>query len=640
VVVALALSLLCAVPAAAQDPDAPAGALAHWLPNERWVYQHWLPYDERRLERLLGVDRGAIWRHLRDDHAHSLAQLARRRGMRPGALATRLVAPRRGRVPARRVALLRSRALRTLTQGHLAQHILFHSLHQTAIPNRAMDIFGVAPGEFRRLRRAELSPLQIGRLHGRSAAEMHRGSVAALRRMARRGVRGKAMTARQARLLLDRQIRQVPRWLGQSRYNGPPQTSPDAKPVLPAADFANNPSLSDDGRRVVWDAYRVTIPEARRLGEIRVVGMDLDRARRFEVSHAGARVGLPRSAYNSVLSADGRTVVYEVSEGNLNFAKRYGAMHVLAQRVGGGAPVEVSHPAARRGTPSRTAYNPSVSRDGSVVAFEATDAGRGGAPSRNGVWAARVARTADGGALVRASEPSRVLFGPRVTGDGRSAVLTVATAAGRAQVHLVPLGGGRSVLVSRASGARGPAADADAHDPAASADGSVVAFASSAGNLGRRGPRSRVWVRDVARARTTAVSGRGWASDPAVSADGRFVAFVTRPLRRGRPHPERASLWLHDRRSGRTVLVSRRDGPDGARADGASTEPSVSADGRRVAFTSTAGNLARGKPRGIAGVFVRDLGAGTTRLVSTHTPLGAARRSARREPHDGHGARG
>jgi hypothetical protein len=441
-VAVLAFCGALAAPASAQDPDAPKGRLAHWLPNERWVYQHWLPYDEGRLERLLGVDRGAIWRHLRDDHARNLAQLARRRGMTAGELATRLVVPWRGRAPARRVALLRSRALRTLTQGHLAQHILFHSLHQTAIPNRAMRIFGVAPDEFRRLRRAELSPLQIGRLHGRSAAAMHRGSVAALRRMARRGVRGQALTPRQARLLLDRQIRQVPRWLGQRRYNGPPQTSKDATPVLPAADFANNPSISDDGRRVVWDAYRVRIPEARRLGEIRVVGADLERgatARRLEISHPpGERGGLPSSAYNASLAGDGRTVVYEASEGNLNFAKRYGAMQVLARRLHapGEVAVRVSHPPSRMGAPARTAYNPSVSSDGRVVAFEATDAGAGGAPSRNGLWAARVAEAADEGALVEALAGARVVFGPRVTADGRSVVFTAAGSTGVASFEV------------------------------------------------------------------------------------------------------------------------------------------------------------------------------------------------------------
>jgi hypothetical protein len=66
--------------------------------------------------------------------------------------------------------------------------------------------------------------------------------------------------------------------------------------------------------------------------------------------------------------------------------------------------------------------------------------------------------------------------------------------------------------------------------------------------------------------------------------------------------------------------VSRATGAGGATADGQSAEPAVSADGTRVAFTSTAANLDRRKPGGLTGVFLRDLRTGTTTLLSTHTP--------------------
>src|SRR5688500_13627716 len=88
------------------DSEAPAGAPPHWLPSEPWVMQHWLPYDERRLYALLEIDRGDIWRWLRDD-TRSLADLARLRGWQPEALAAALVAPWREelRDPARLVTL-------------------------------------------------------------------------------------------------------------------------------------------------------------------------------------------------------------------------------------------------------------------------------------------------------------------------------------------------------------------------------------------------------------------------------------------------------------------------------------------------------------------------------------------------------
>src|SRR3954451_3786480 len=116
------------------DSLAPPGAPAHWLPPEDWVYNHWLPYDEGRLYALLGVTRGDIWRQLRDDH-HNLAELARAHGWpSPERLAAALVAPRAGEVSPATLRVLRARALRTITQGHLAQHLFFHSLHQFTIP--------------------------------------------------------------------------------------------------------------------------------------------------------------------------------------------------------------------------------------------------------------------------------------------------------------------------------------------------------------------------------------------------------------------------------------------------------------------------------------------------------------------------
>src|SRR6478736_4637309 len=145
------------------DSEAPPGSPPHWLPNETWVMQHWLPYDETRLYSLLGVTRGDVWRWLRDD-TRNLAGLAAQQGYPdPQVLARKLVEPGRQ-------AVLESRALRTLTQGHLSQHMFFHSLHQNAIPDAAPKIFGTSTTRFRDLRRSELSPLMICRLNGLSRA--------------------------------------------------------------------------------------------------------------------------------------------------------------------------------------------------------------------------------------------------------------------------------------------------------------------------------------------------------------------------------------------------------------------------------------------------------------------------------------
>ncbi|MEA2188151.1 MAG: hypothetical protein QOK16_3162, partial [Solirubrobacteraceae bacterium] len=96
-------SLLCVAalglpaPAAAQDSAAPDGADPSWLPNEEWVNMLWLPFDEQRLERVLGRTRGEIFRWTRIDASNTLAQLGRRRGMSPDEVASRLVAPRKSK---------------------------------------------------------------------------------------------------------------------------------------------------------------------------------------------------------------------------------------------------------------------------------------------------------------------------------------------------------------------------------------------------------------------------------------------------------------------------------------------------------------------------------------------------------------
>ena len=361
--------------AGAVDSEAPPGSPPHWLPGEAWVSNHWLPYDERRLYRLLHIRRSDVWLQLRDDR-HDLAQLARRRGWSAGRLAAALVSPWRNDVDPARLRLLRGRALRTLTQGHMAQHIFFHSLHQFAVPSHARRIFGVRRDRFLRLRRAEFSPVQIGMLYGRSPGRVQAAVIDTLRDRARAGVRSRSTPAAQARLLLSRQVSQVPRWLQQARYNGPPLTHHRGhnrgallhKPV----NYASNPAISADGAHVAYEAYEQRLPVALQRGEINVFTRPVGAGNPGLVSAPIA--GKPRSAYNAAISRDGRFVAYELSAGNLNFAKRYGRIQIEVHDNVTGSTVRVGAPQAGAGR-SRSAFNPSLSADGRRLAFAGTTAG-------------------------------------------------------------------------------------------------------------------------------------------------------------------------------------------------------------------------------------------------------------------------
>jgi Tol biopolymer transport system component len=605
------------------DSEAPADAPAHWLPPEDWVYNHWLPYDESRLYALLGVTRGAIWRTLRDDR-RNLARLAATHGWPdPTRLAAALVAPRGHDVMPATLALLRSRALRTLTQGHLSQHLLFHSLHQFAIPSEAPEIFGVTDAVFRALRRGEQSPLEIARVNGRSPSRVEALAAAVLRERAGFGVDSGAMTARQGRLLLRRQLSQLPRWLAQVRYNGPPPTH-DGRLTRKPRDFAANPALSDDGRRVVFEAYEQKLPLALARGEISVRSGSFAGGPGRDVSFNPARRA-PRSAYNPTISGDGRRVAFESAEGNLNFAKRYGQIHVFVKDTRTGRARRIAPPSARPGV-SRSEYDPVLAAGGRHVAYEAQRRGGQSAVyvtdlrSGRATLASRATRSAAGA--------DRGVYDPAISGDGSKVAFTTAASNlgvgdlhGRTQVFVRDLRARTTTLVSRASGARDAIADGDSADAAISRDGRFVAFASTARNLaGRpRGHASRIYVRDLRTGRTRAVSDpRGFALAPSISADGGVVAYAS--ISAGR-----SLVLVRDlRRGGPARAASRASGPHGALADGASSDAAISADGRRVAFTSAAANVSGAKPDDRRGVFVRDLRSHATTLVSAPVPKAPA----------------
>ena len=103
----------------------------------------------------------------------------------------------------------------------------------------------------------------------------------------------------------------------------------------------------------------------------------------------------------------------------------------------------------------------------------------------------------------------------------------------------------------------------------------------------------------------------------ALSSDGRFVAFSSAAptLVPG----DTNGVWdvfVHDRETGTTIRVSVPTG--GGQADGASSNPALSSDGRFVAFQSSAPNLVPGDTNGVEDVFVHDCATGDTIRVSVH----------------------
>jgi len=602
----------------APDSDAPPGSAPHWLPHDSWVHLHWVPFDERRLQALLHTGRPGLWRWLRDD-TQTLAQLGRRHGYASaGALATALVAPRKHHVPAARLRVLRARTLRVLVQGHLSQHLIFHSLHQDAGPQAAASIFGVRDTKaFQRLRRLDLSPLSIGRTHGRTRLGMQRGLKRALRAAARKGVEGKDTSARQAQIVLQRQLRQVPRWLGEDHYNGPPQTV-EGKLRYPFRQSFAAPALAGDGSTVMFDAQQPAPPLAMRFGEVVLEGRDLRSGDQLDPRDASrdALLDRPCSSYSPALSGNGRRIAYEVAAGNRTYAKRYGNVVVALADLDERS-VRVLTP-NKRGARVETAYDPALSADGNVVAYQSVIADP---MSPSGRWATRV--------RVRDVRGSRAIAVPRagaheatISGDGRHVAFTAFSRAGggveRLQVFVHDRATRRTTLVSRIGSGGRRAAEAWA--PALSHDGSSVAFAATT----RGGGRARVYVRDLGArvARAVSAPGAGFASEPAISANGRRVLFaeLAREGSRSRLGRPAQRLVVRDLAAAQGRVVSL--GADGRALAGWSGQPQLSDDGLRVAFTTDAGTPAGGGPGGLR-VLVRDLAASTTTVASPPAPLGS-----------------
>jgi hypothetical protein len=140
------------------------------------------------------------------------------------------------------------------------------------------------------------------------------------------------------------------------------------------------------------------------------------------------------------------------------------------------------------------------------------------------------------------------------------------------------------------------------YSPSISADGRYVAFSSCASNLvsGDTNNYCDIFVRDRQSSQTNRVSvkldgtqGNGDSSYPSISADGRYVAFTSRANNLVDNDTNNSQdVFVHDRQTGQTSRISIAS--NGAQGNWNSDYSSISADGRYVAFSSNASNLVSG----------------------------------------------
>ena len=129
-------------------------------------------------------------------------------------------------------------------------------------------------------------------------------------------------------------------------------------------------------------------------------------------------------------------------------------------------------------------------------------------------------------------------------------------------------------------------------------------------------------------------------SDVDISSDGRwlaFTSFATNLVAGFAPTPASSNVYLADRETGAVTLVSAPS--SGTQANGSSSEPSVSDDGRYVVFTSAATNLTSGDTNAFADIYRRDTWANTTTLISKRTGGTSGTGASQHPDISGNGAR-
>lgn len=159
--------------------------------------------------------------------------------------------------------------------------------------------------------------------------------------------------------------------------------------------------------------------------------------------------------------------------------------------------------------------------------------------------------------------------------------------------------------------------------PRVSGDGRYVTFRSFANNLvpGDTNGQPDVFLRDLVGKTTERVNigpngEQSWdfSEQGDINYDGRYVAFVTWTGFDPQDQDGMRDIYLRDRQLGTTEWISVPMAPGGNTGEG--QMPSISADGRYVAYVSNGDGIVPGDNNGAADVFLRDRVLATTVLIS------------------------
>jgi len=395
-----------------------------------------------------------------------------------------------------------------------------------------------------------------------------------------------------------------------------------------------SPALSVDGRWLAFTSQANNLVAGDTNGTVDVFVKDLATGGIVRVSVDSAGVQGNRDSTYPSISGDGRFVAFMGQSDNLVTGDTNGYDDVFVHDrdpdangvfdEGNGVTTRVSVRSAGAEALSASGF-PCISADGSTVAFYSYASNLINGDTNGvadifvhelvGAKTKRVSVDSSGNQANDASYYSSISAdGQLVAFSSHASNLVAGDANGAVDVFVRDRTLKTTTRVSVDSA--GGEANAASEWPALSADGSAVAFTSSASNLvaGDTNALDDVFVHDRNTGATerASVDSAGTEADLmsssngfGISADGRFVAFISGAtnLVAGDTN-DVADVFVRDRTTATTTRASVDT--SGSEGDGASYAPGLSANGSFVAFVSTADDLVASDANGQQDVFVRN----------------------------------
>ena len=383
-----------------------------------------------------------------------------------------------------------------------------------------------------------------------------------------------------------------------------------------------SPKISANGRHVVFVSAANNLVESDTNNELDVFVHDRDTGMTERVSVSSSGDQANRSSFESSISANGRIVAFTSAARNLVVGDTNNKSDIFVHDRNTGITERVSVSSVDNQSDQHSRF-PAVSADGRFVAFVsgASNLVAGDTNNvddifvhdRNTRITERVSVSSiDNQGNQHSRFPTVSVDGHFVTFVSGASNLVAGDTNNVDDIFVRQRNTGETERVSLSSD--GDQGNRGSRYPSMNSEGRFVVFSSFARNLAidvtnfgenifvhdrNTGITERVSVS------TSGIEGNANSESPTISADGRFVTFLS--LAKNLVTSDTNDKWdafVHDRYTGTTKRVSVSSAGD--QINIASFQPSISADGRFVAFRSEASTLVAGDTNHSSDVFVTD----------------------------------